>query len=194
MNLTELKKTLTTATKSDVEILVGKKKTGKTSYLIDQVINETHHDKVIFVNPKVIKKEHQIFTTKKNKKIDIWLLNPDSQTFKDILNQKAIQKLLLILDDAKEYFPANPNQQQAKDLISLLTVSRHKEASVYLVYHLFRDINPRIFAHSDRMTIFKTAEDLTEIKKQLPNYQDIKKAVDYVNSLKSDYKNKTISV
>src|SRR6056297_3463064 len=101
MNIKGLKDTLTTATNSDVEIIVGKKKTGKTSYLIDEVINNTEHEIVIFINPKVIVKKHEVFTTKRNKKIDIWLLNPDSKEFREILQKKAIQKCLLILDDAK---------------------------------------------------------------------------------------------
>jgi ABC-type sugar transport system ATPase subunit len=106
---------------------------------------------------------------------------------------KYLSNKTVLLDEAKQIINTNPSEEFTKKLLRLLAVSRHYNISIYLVYHFMKDINPRIFGLSDRITMFKSSENLDKYLDVLGTSADeIKQARAEINKNKNAYFHKTI--
>jgi predicted CoA-binding protein len=190
VSLKELRESYTTGTKSDVEIVQGKKDTGKTSYLINEVINNSKKD-VILVHPSAKFKK----TTFKAKHGVINIYQMSNDVLKGIDLIKFLRNKTVLLDEAKQIISHNPNEDFTKKLLRLMAVSRHYNISLYLVYHFMRDINPKIYGHADRITLFKSSEKLDKYLDVLgTSSEEIKAARKEVNAKPTMWARKTIQL
>jgi hypothetical protein len=189
-DLKQIRADYTTGTASDVEIIRGAKGTGKTTHLINNVINESLKD-VIFIHPtaKNSKRKFQA----KNGEISIFFIN--SRDFKKEFKASDINNCTLIFDEAKRIINQNTNENFTNEFINFLSISRHQNVSIYLVYHFLKKVSDNILVLADRLTLYKSSENIENLRELFPdNFEAIKEAQTAVNKNKNEYFRKTINI
>jgi hypothetical protein len=187
MKIQEIKDKYTTATESDVEIIRGRKNTGKTTYLIEEVLKHSISE-VVFVHPSA---RSELAKTEAGK--DIYIIN--SQTFVQRFQISKMRNITLIIDEAKAIINTNPAERFTSEFIRFLSISRHLNTSVYLVYHHSKKINDEIFNSADRIRLFKSEENIKYLTEKLQHIEgDIISAQELVNKNKSKYFSKVINI
>ena len=170
---------ITSENTSDCNLIIGRKGTGKSTY-ISKIIDNTEKPEIIFISPKIAK--YRIINESKK----VLLMNQFSLISSDLLNEE-INNSLLLFDDCKQYINSNPNEHLTKKFIDFLIESRHKNNSIYFVFHSFSQVNERFFSLIDRIILFKTMDNITKFKNLFSDYETIEKNFNEINKSKNDH-------
>jgi len=182
----ELKNLITSANKSDCNLIIGRKDTGKSTYLIN-IIEGTDKQEIIFVSPKI--KQYQVIKEEKT----VLLMN-DYILFKSGFLHKEPENMLIIFDDSKYYINVNPNETNTRQIFNFLRNSRHANNSIYSVFHSFSEVNEQFFSLIDKIILFKTTDNITKFKNLFTNYDIVEKSFNKINNHKDDHINEIIEV
>lgn len=181
-----LKSRLTSAQPLNTELIVGKQNTGKTTYFIndvDKYLKSEEKRQIIIFSPMLDKKE----VLQKNV-----VIVPAFYIDENVV--KALRNKIVIFDDCRLYTSSNPDEKITKAITDKLAVARHDNNDIYLIYHMFREINPKIFTKISRVTIFKGNENIDLYKDKIVNFAEIKAAYQYVNERKDNHYHKTVNL
>ncbi|GAB4296376.1 MAG: hypothetical protein Kow0068_20810 [Marinilabiliales bacterium] len=160
--------------KSDVNIIIGKKGSGKTTYLTKK-IKDTIKENIFFCSP--------VATFKKVN--NILFLN-DTVLLNTSFLQHEIKDSLLIFDDCKNYINPHPYEKNTLKIMNFVRLSRHYNNSMYFVFHSFEQVTRTLWTLSDRIILFKSFDNIEKFSKIFSNFENVRKKFHEVNSNKSD--------
>jgi len=181
-----LKNELTSPQPLNTELIIGKQNTGKTTYyinLVDNYVKGGEERQIVIFSPMLDKKEVV------RKKV---VIVPAFYIDENVI--RAIKNKVVIFDDCRLYTSSNPDEKITKAITDKLAVARHDKNDIYLIYHMFREVNPKIFTKISRVTIFQGNENIDIYKDKIVNFTEIKTAYQYVNERKDKHYCKTVNL
>ena len=166
-------------------VILGTNGTGKTSF-IKKMIKGLNSGgvKTLIVTPDDIEYPHLKDWKLENPKefeftgVRKHIFEP-KHTFKAITDN--YRRGALFLDDARDYLPANLENEQ--EFRKLMIRRRHLETDVFVVAHGFTDIPPKIFTYVNKYILFKTTDPVNKRKDTIRNYEEIEEAVNRINGM-----------
>ena len=181
---------------ANVTLVIGKRKTGKTTYILD-LIEAVRHDKGVLIYDLNNEPKYKVFPQMPLERLPAWKSKGVYRIFHDDFRQ-VMQTVLeynrnafLILEDATAYIESNVDSLTRRFLVSC----RHINIDLVLTFHSLSQVPPRCFAMTDYMVVGKSNDTLLrgEIAK-VPNFQEVKKAWERVRSHPSPYHREVVDV
>jgi hypothetical protein len=175
-----------------VIILIGKRKTGKTTFG-RKIIEGTQHKKILVVDtfdhPDY--KDFQTITTamlprwKSGRKRILYRSDEDLQAINE-----HVRNTLIVLEDCTKYITGDISAPMK----GIIFDSKQKNNDVLLMYHGFSFAPPKLLANVNYITLFKIGENIDNYKSKIPNYETIHRAHLSIQASKDPYINKTFLV
>lgn len=164
-------------------VILGKKGTGKTTY-IKRLINKSLEAKrrVLVVTPNFDDFQgiplvhpnypHRVATYKGARKI---VCVADKKAIDEIC--KDFRHGLLVFDDCRAYIDDKPSTYLKAMLIS----ARHYDVDIIAVGHGFTTVPPQFFAYATHFMVFATTDNPINRKNNVRDYPTVEGTVKYVN-------------
>lgn len=139
--------------------LVGKRRSGKTTFLIKNIARKYKaaypKRKIVWVYPYTDHLEVQQL-----KPYDFRFTGMEKDLWKRLAN---IKNCLIIFDDIKRYTIDND-----KRLNDFIIECGHHSQDVVVTYHSFKRVHPFIFEQTDKIVSFKTLDVWADVKSRMP--------------------------
>lgn len=177
-----------------VTIIIGGRGTGKTTF--SQELMKDHPKKVLIVDTfnhpsyKHVPRIHPHQLKKWEKGIyRIWPLK-DSYTIEEILASidSDLNNCMIFFEDALKYISGKLKPEERRFIID----SKQKNLDMLFLYHSYGQVPPDLYRFCDFVTVFKTNDNPTTRKNQIPVYDQIVHAYHDVMADPSKYANRTI--
>ena len=168
---------------------MGTRGTGKSTYLTNLV--QKHPKKVLIfdTDDNPIYREFQ--------RIEIEMLPRWKSGIKRIINahcEEVIEAMyehlhnaLIILEDATKYV-SNPIP---KTMRALLLASKQRNLDIIMTFHSFRRIPPDCYNFANFLEVFKTGEQIEQFKAKIPNFEQVARIQEAVESNASRFFHQT---
>jgi len=175
-----------------IALLVGRRKAGKTT-LGRKLIEASQFKKILVVDTF----EHPDYTDfqtitadmlprwKNGRKRIIYRSDEDLQAINE-----SVFNTLIVLEDCSKYITGD----LSAPLRGIIFDSKQKNNDVVIMYHGFRFIPPKLLSNVNYITLFKIGENLSASKQKIPNYDELLKAHNQIQSSSNPYINKTFLV
>jgi hypothetical protein len=124
--------------------LIGKKRTGKTTYTID-LINKIGLDEIYIFD---VNKEYQQRGIK-----NLYTGPIQHEHFLNFVSQK--KNSVIVFEEAAAYFSNRENGNRLKDLMQR---SRHTNNVIIIIFHGIADLPQHVYTRIDYMGLFKTQD------------------------------------
>ena len=166
-----------------VMVVLGKKGTGKTTYirrLINKALMVKRRVLVVTPNyddfrgiPMVHPDYPQRVATYKGARKIVCVAEP--KTIDEIC--KVFRHGMLVLDDCRAYIDDKPSIYLKNMLIS----ARHYDVDIIAVGHGFTTVPPQFFAYATHFMVFATTDNPINRKRNVRNYPEVEATVNQVN-------------
>ena len=145
MKQTKIFDKLKSSKKSEIFLVVGKKGTGKTTFVLNK---KTDKKLTVYITDRFLSEMDEN---------DIIL---HYSKLKEVAN--FLQNCKIIYDDCRNYIVGN--SETYKIVEKILINSRHCENEVYLIYHSINEIPERFFSKCDFILLFKNNSELDNVR------------------------------
>ncbi|MDL5044630.1 hypothetical protein QQ054_01025 [Oscillatoria amoena NRMC-F 0135] len=172
-----------------IGLIVGKRGTGKTTFGKEKIVAASKMPKVLVVdtinhgmyaNWPVITIDKLKYWKKGNYRLII--TGDETEAALTEINTYC-NNCLIIFEDAVKYL--NPNLQPA--VVSLFVDSKQKNIDVFLMYHEYTFVPPKVYRYTDSITVFKTKSSPFRRKNEINMYDEVQSVWDRVKAHPSPY-------
>lgn len=177
-----------------VILVVGRPRTGKTTYILELIKRAT---KAVLVYDLNNEEKYWSFPQMPFEKLLSWkhkgkyrLFHDDEKELLEALNANAYNAML-VLEDATAYIQPNVQPPVKRMLVS----RRHRNLDIVFTFHSFNRVPPLLFEMSNYIVIGKTNDPIhnnVSIKK-VPNFERVREVWERVQSHPSEYYRETVA-
>ncbi len=174
-------------------LVLGKRGTGKTTYIKEVLVNTKFYEKVLivdtFANPMYNEIPEMKMINIKNWKKGTYRIY-DSNT-EDMLNEieSHIKNSLIIFEDSVKYI----NKVLQSSVRKIVIDSKQKNNDVIFIFHGFASTPPELFRLSDLIVMFRT-DDPHYRKNEIIEFDAIEQAYNQISKSKNQFDKKIIQL
>jgi AAA+ ATPase superfamily predicted ATPase len=161
-----------------VTILIGRRKTGKTTLSKKFLDNRPSNMPVMIYD---INKEYSKYYPEKFVDFDIFLSK---------ITDEKVRHTYILIEEATIFFDTSSRFEEMKNL---LVRARHTGNIIQLNFHSWLSVPKNIFNLSDYIIVFKTNDTIMTVKSKYDN-EMLLNTFDEANKSKDEYFNKTVSL
>jgi energy-coupling factor transporter ATP-binding protein EcfA2 len=194
-----MSKSNTTRRKGIISLIIGKRHTGKSTFLYKLIEQVAPKKKILIYDTQLndIYKNIPIIPIDELDKLKEWgkgvyrIVHQNQDiTYKEIFNfvGEHTKDMVLIVEDASKYLGKNPKGA----LLNLMLSAKQNGHDIILVFHFWGSIAREVYGAANRIEVFKSSSSsIKRYEDKIPNYDEVVAVFEKVQKSRNQFYHQT---